>query len=152
MKLEVGRKRLYNSTYKEKFGREDVVHWDAIPIKTEQELLLEFVSTNSSYLQGIRLAIDAGEGTLEVNGIKARGMEFWEDTCPPKALIKCTSSEGLLSVYNLLHLGRTPRDIRSLTGSFGMLVEQHANEYTYRCNSYSFDGDFDHLVFRITLL
>ncbi len=150
MKFKIGRERIYNNNFNQK---EKVVQWDVLHIKTEQDLILEFISTNSKYRQGVRLAIDVGEGNLEVNGIKARAIRLWEDTAPSKVHIRCLSSEGLLSIYNVFDLGNYGNGgARSLLDSCGMLVEQKENIIIYHCNDSGFVSDFDKLVFQIEIL
>ena len=51
----IGRERLYNT---EDFNRDDVVLWDVLNVKPEQEINLEFISTNSKHRQGVRIAVD----------------------------------------------------------------------------------------------
>lgn len=146
----IGRERIYNDAFE---GRTDIVHWDVLKIKQEQELELELISTNSKYVQGIRLAIDAGNGYIEINGFREKGFLLWEDTMPQKQHIICKSEEGVLSVYNIFELEKGRRTSRkSLTGSCGMLVERNGNTITYRCNDAGFVTNFDKLVFSITLL
>lgn len=150
MKQILGRKRVYSKAFE---GREDVIRWDVLKIKQEQELELEIISTNSKYVQGIRLAVDAGNGYVEANGIKAKGVDLWEDTMPKKQRIMCKSEEGFLSVYNIFEAEKGRRTSRkSLTDFGGMLVECNGNTVIYRCNDMGIVTDFDKLVFSITLL
>lgn len=149
MKMRIGRERIYNTLFED---RKNVVQWEVLQIKNEQELNVEFISTNSRYRQGIRLAIDAGEGFVEVNGIKAKEMYLWEDTAPRKVHIKCLSSEGVLSIYNVFDLGIVRGGKRSLTDSCGMLVEYEHNTIIYKCNDAGFQSDFDKLIFQVEML
>lgn len=149
MKIEVGRKRFYNPYFE---NVKDVIQWEVVSIKNEQDLDLEFISTNSEYRQGIRLAIDAGEGYLECNGIRSREFTIWEDTAPQKTHIKCISEEGLLSVYNKFDAGKGNGGVQSQLDFFGMLVEYKDNIITFRCNEGTFQSDFDKLIFQIELL
>ncbi len=152
MKYEIGTKRLYN----ECFPDQEVVLWDVLNIKEEQELLFSFISTNSKYVQGVRLAIDAGEGYIEINSQKNKSFHIWETTCPKKVHIKCVSKKGLLSVYNIYDLGESvggrPGGVRSLGGYSGMLIENNNNIITYKCNDVGFETNFDKLIFQIELL
>ena len=61
MNKQIGREKFYNDVFE---GRKDVVNWEVLNIKKEQELNLEFVSTNSKFKQGVRIAVDAGEGYI----------------------------------------------------------------------------------------
>ncbi len=53
-----GNERIYNDLFD---CSSDVVQWDVLNIQTEQNIVLQFISTNSKYRQGVRLAIDVGE-------------------------------------------------------------------------------------------
>ena len=145
---DIGKQRLYNDSFE---GYDNVVHWEVLKIKHEQEMEVEFISTNSKYLQGIRLAVDVGEGYIEGNGVKASEIYLWEDTASKITTLKCVSEEGLLSVYNAFYEGPGTGGSSSQMDSCGMLVEEKDNTFTYRCNDEDFVTDFDKLVFRITL-
>lgn len=141
----IGKERIYNKNYK---GRTDVVAWDVLPVNNEQELELEFISSNSTFLQGVRLAIDTGKGELEINGIKDKGMKLWKNTAPKKVKIKCTSSEGKLSVYNISK--DENGNLISAADFQGMLIEEAEDIRIYRCNDIYPNDNFNKLVFKIT--
>lgn len=147
---KLGRERLYNNNFQEFEGK--VVMWEVLRIKQNQEIKLKFVSTNSKYRQGVRLAIDAGEGEIIVNGFKAQQLDLWEDTCPQVVTLKCSSSESVLSIYNIFDLGKERGGRHSQMDSCGMLVEQNENVYRYHCNDVGFQTNFDKLIFEIELL
>lgn len=149
MKFEIGKKRIYNTNFE---NIENVVHWEVINIKNEQEFHLKFVSTNSKYRQGIRLAIDAGDGYIEINNIRSKEFYLWEDTAPQCVLVKSISEEGMLSIYNVFDLGKERGGRRSQMDSCGMLVERKENTIVYKCNDVGFQSDFDKLIFEIELL
>ena len=87
--LEIGRKRIYNTIFE---NYKNVVRWEVLNIKNQQEFILKFVSTNSKYRQGIRLAIDVGEGYIETNDIRSKEMYLWEDTVPQQQIhVNCVS-------------------------------------------------------------
>ena len=143
-KDKIGRTRAYS---KDHLGREDVVIWDVLKIDKEQWIKIEFISKNSLYSQGIRLAIDAGEGHLECEGNVSKSMFFWENTAPKEFYVKCFSPEGLLSVYNLWDEGSGPR---SLMYGSGMIVEHDGTKTTYRCHDVTLENvRFDKVVFSI---
>lgn len=146
MKKEIGRIVTYSKAFE---GRNDIVRWDVLNIEKEQEIRLKFISTNSEYKQGVRIAVDAGEGYLETNGVKSKGMQLWEHTAPNVVYLKCFSSEGLLSVYNIFE-----RDgqIESQMHRTGMIKEEEGNKIIYRCNDTGRNTDFDKLVFQIEIV
>ena len=146
---DLGRKRIYNKNFHD--IDQEVVLWDVLDINNSEDILFRFIYTNSQYKQGVRLAIDVGEGYLEINGIQSKGMHLWEDTCLGEVKIHCESSEGKLSVYKIFNLGLTnPQGgVRSQVASCGMLVEQRNNVYVYHCNDAGFQTNFDKLVFEI---
>ena len=141
---DLGRKRIYNKNFHD--IDQEVVLWDVLDINNSEDILFKF-----TYKQGVRLAIDVGEGYLEINGIQSKGMHLWEDTCLGEVKIHCESSEGKLSVYNIFNLGLTnPQGgVRSQVASCGMLGEQRNNVYVYHCNDAGFQTNFDKLVFEI---
>lgn len=148
--LEIGRKRIYNTIFE---NYKNVVHWEVLNIKNQQEFILKFVSTNSKYRQGIRLAIDVGEGYIETNDIRSKEMYLWEETVPQQQIhVNCVSEEGLLSIYNVFDLGKERGGRRSQVDSCGMIVKQNANVYRYLCNDVGFETNFDKLIFEIELL
>lgn len=151
MKYIYGKEKIFNDEFL-KLGFKDVIRWDVVDINENQELDFEFVSTNSKYTQGIRLAIDVGEGFIEVNGVKSKEIQLWEDTCPKKAKIRCVSSEGKLSVYNIFDMGLERGGVKSQVDSSGMVVEREGNKLIYKCNDAGFQTDFDKLVFEIELI
>lgn len=148
MDKQIGKAPLYNTNFPDK----EVIQWDVIEIRQEQELILKFLSTNSPYRQGVRLAIDAGEGHIEINSIDyGRAVQLWYDTCPTELLIKCVSSKGLLSVYNVFDRGAERGGVRSQLASCGMIINSLNGERIYHCNDSGFVSDFDKLVFSIKL-
>lgn len=151
MKYIFGKEKIFNDEFS-KLGFKDVIRWDVVDIKENQELNLEFISINSKYKQGIRLAIDVGEGFIEVNGVKSKGIQLWEDTCPKKVKIRCMSSEGKLSIYNIFDIGPERGGVKSQVDSSGMIVEQEGNKMIYKCNDVGFQTNFDKLIFEIELL
>lgn len=151
MKYEIGKKRDYNKYYEER-GYKSVVRWEVLDIAKEQDIYLEFVSTNSKYKQGIRLAIDTGKGYIEIDGEQYKGVRLWEDTCPKSIKFRCVSSEGKLSIYNILDMGPERGGYRSQLPSSGMLVEEIDGYIVYRCNDAGFKTEFNSLEFRIKLL
>ena len=54
--------------------------------------------TNSKYKQGVRIAIDFGEGYIEINGIKSKEFQLCEDTCPHNIIMKCKEIIQLLKL------------------------------------------------------
>ena len=142
-------KPLYNANFPDK----EVIQWDVLKIKREQELILKFHSTNSIYRQGLRLAIDVGEGHIEINSIDyGKGVQLWYDTCPSELHLKCVSSEGLLSVYNLFDRGAERGGVRSQLASCGMIIDSIDGKRIYRCNDSGFVSNFDKLIFSIELI
>ena len=144
--MMVGNEKIYNKSFT---GRDDIVMWDVIEIAKEQQLKIKFISKNSKNRQGIRLAIDIGEGFIDINGIKNKGMEIWEDTAPNEFVCTCFSDSGLLSVYNIWDKGKG-RQSQLLTS--GMIIEKSKNLFTYHCNDYGFETKFDKLIFSVEKL
>ena len=129
MKKELGRQILYNYAFPDNM----VIHWDVLKVQ---------------YRQGVRLAIDAGDGYIEINDKRSKEIYLWEDTCQ-SLYIKCFSTEGLISIYNVFDLGKERGGIRAQTDSCGMLIECTNGKKVYRCNDAGFATEFDKLVFQI---
>ena len=146
-KDKIGRERYYSKDFE---GRDDIVTWEVTEIEPEQLIKFTFVSTNSKDTQGVRLAIDAGDGYLEIDGVKGRSMELWQDTAPREIICKCVSSSGLLSVYNTWR--RQDGNEFSFSYGAGMLLEEEGRKRVYRCNDWGIETNFDKLVFAIERL
>lgn len=146
MNKQIGRIRTFCKAFGE---RTDIVRWDVQQIKQEQILKLEFISKNSPFRQGVRIAIDAGDGIIEVNGQESKAIQIWEDTAPKEVIFKCKSKEGLLSIYNIWDEGRGRQ---SLSYTSGMILEEVGKKITYKCNDFGYDANFDKLVFSIEKL
>lgn len=147
----IGKKRTYNN----EFGdvEREIIKWEVLSIQKKQLVKVRFISVNSDNRQGIRIAIDAGKGTLTTNGVSGRAFELWEDECPKEFEIECSSDEGYLSVYNIFErneLGSMKK--YSQMDYSGMILEQKGNIYRYRCNDAGRNTNFDKLVFEIELL
>lgn len=147
MKYVIGKEILYNDFFE---NRKDVILWDVIKTKKEQEIEFKFISTNSDFRQGVRIAVDYGKGEFEVNDIRLREFYLWNDTAPEIVKIKCLSQEGLISIYNVWETERKKTEEQMPFS--GMLVERNGNKITYRCNNGLLDTNFDELVFEIELL
>lgn len=142
----MGKKRIYSKDFKDK---NNIVTWDVMKIEQGQNLVLRFISTNSKHRQGVRIAIDAGNGYIEVNEYKLNEIYLWEDTAPKEVKMKCFSDEGLVSIYNVWY---TERGSRSLSYKCGMIIEKNGNKIKYRCNDFGDNTNFDKLVFEIEII
>ena len=147
-----GKERLYNNHFEEL--NEKVILWESLPIQSKQRIIVRFLSVNSDNRQGIRIAIDAGKGSLTLNGASARQFFLWENECPKEFEIECESDEGYLSIYNIFERMDWAGVMRrcSQFSYSGMLLEQSGNIYRYSCNNATLDSKFDELVFEIELL
>jgi hypothetical protein len=146
MNKQIGRERYYNKAFE---NRNDVVKWEVLHIEKEQELNLEFISTNSKFKQGVRIAVDVGEGYIEVLGQKAKGVMLWQDNSPKIVNIKCFSSEGLLSIYNIWERDGS---YNSLLLASGMVIEKKEKKIIFNCNDSGLETNFDKLIFQIELI
>jgi hypothetical protein len=146
MNKQIGRVKTFCKAFE---GRTDIVRWDVQQIKQEQILKVEFIGKNSPFRQGVRIAIDAGDGLIEVNGQESKAIQLWEDTAPKVVMLKCKSKEGLLSIYNIWDEGRGRQ---SLAHTSGMILEDVGNKTIYRCNDFGYDTNFGKLIFSIEKL
>ena len=147
----LGKRRIINNSFEDR--SEEIIRWEVLEIPCNQRIKVRFISTASSNRQGIRIAIDAGDGELTVNGVSSKAFDLWEDTCPKEIEVECHSDEGYLSIYNIFE--RNEQGImrrHSQMNYSGMILEQNNNIYRYRCNDTGKDTDFKKLVFEIELL
>ena len=138
----IGEKRLYNKID----GREDVILWEVIDFDNSATFKVNFISTNSQFKQGIRFAVDCGDGDIEINGCHGKEFILMEDTCPKDAIVKVTAESGKLSIYNVYE--RADGNTRSLGDYSGMLLTEKSNVRVYSCKTSSLE-DFDTLVFSV---
>ena len=148
----LGKRRIINKNFEDR--NEEIIRWEVLEIPCNQRIKVRFISTASSNRQGIRIAIDAGDGELTVNGVSSKAFDLWEDNSPREFEIDCHSEEGYLSVYNIFErLSWTGKCERCSQMDYsGMILEQNNNIYRYRCNDTGKDTDFEKLVFEIELL
>lgn len=134
--------RIYSSGFAEQ-GRSDVVLIEVISVADREVLKLVFESTNSPWRQGVWLATDQ---VVVINNVKCPSAELWYDTAPREVLIQCRTEENILWLYNIWDDGNGRQ---SQAWTSGMLVEELANGWRYRCNDIGFETNFDKLVFRL---
>lgn len=130
-------------------------------INTEGKYRLhfKFISTNSEYKQHIGLSLYRFKGTVKINGEKVRlgkgeftGLKFSEDTAPKRFYVDVTVESGDVNVFNGADGWRA--DVENFTPSAvpAMIVEKDGNSsYTFYCNDYVYDDDFDDLVFELRI-
>lgn len=124
-------------------GREDVIKWEVQSIADGQEVKIIFLSKNSPYRQGIWFKTDK---RIEVMGQNFSSIELWEDTAQNELVLKCLTSNGVLSFYNIWDKGEGKK---SQLYSSGMVCEHQDNKVIYNCNDIGFETSFDKLVFSI---
>ncbi|MBQ1670171.1 MAG: hypothetical protein IKQ23_07675 [Treponema sp.] len=147
----LGKRRTYNSNFGD--VEKEIIKWEVLSIQKKQLVKVRFISVNSENRQGIRIAIDAGKGTLTINGVSGRAFELWEEDCPKEFEIECSSDEGYLSVYNIFERNEQGLMRKYSQMDFsGMILEQSGNIYRYSCNDTGRNTNFDKLVFEIELL
>ena len=147
----LGKRRTYNSNFGD--VEKEIIKWEVLSIQKKQLVKVRFISVNSENRQGIRIAIDAGKGTLTINGVSGRAFELWEEDCPKEFEIECSSDEGYMSVYNIFERNEQGLMRKYSQMDFsGMILEQSGNIYRYSCNDTGRNTNFDKLVFEIELL
>ena len=146
-----GKKRVLNRLFVD--CDVEVIRWEVLPVKKDQRIIVRCVSADPENRQGIRIAVDAGEGTLTANGVTASNFVLWKDECPEEVEVECHSGEGYLSIYNVFEETTWAGPaIRSQMDYSGMILEKSGNIYRYRCNNARLTQDFDKLVFEIELV
>lgn len=149
MRYEIGKKRIINENFSDM--KEEIVRWEVLKIKKEQTIHLKIISMNSKYMQGIRFAIDVGNGFLEIDYLKSKDIYFVVNENNMEGIIRCYSEEGLLSIYNIYYRTDDPHSMCSQMDFSGMIIEKTDNNFTFRCNDTGYKTTFDSLVFEITL-
>lgn len=148
----LGKKRILNSFFVN--CKDEVIKWEVLTINKTQHIKVRFISVNSDNRQGIRLAIDAGDGKLTANGQSGKSIELWEAECSCEIELECFSENGFLSVYNIFEkqswTGK--KEKYSQMDYSGMILEKKGNIYRYRCNNAILESEFDKIVFEIELL
>ncbi|KSU60344.1 hypothetical protein AS034_15995 [[Bacillus] enclensis] len=137
--------RIMNRGFHNK-GRSDVFKWETQSVNDGQEIRFTFLSKNSPHRQGVWLKTDKG---IEVMGETYSSIELWEDTTPKEVLLKCFTSEGILSFYNIWDRGAGRQ---SQSYSSGIVIDQKDNAIIYCCNDTGFETNFDKLVISVEKL
>ena len=111
----------------------------------EVTLLIEFISTDSDWKQGIVLQT---KGKLIVNGKSlANKIVLWEHTAPKQIELTVKTNDKTLFVYNVWDIGD---GIIQYGHNGGALFIEQTNQTTiYHCNDGYPDDDFDDLVFKV---
>lgn len=151
MKISYGEERIYNKNFNNLSP--NIILWEVLKIEKFQKIMIRFISQKSIYRQGIRIAIDVGDGFLSTNGVEAKSVNLWMDETPQNIIIECYLDRGLLSIYNIFEkLDGWGKGKYSQTAYSGMIIERKDNIYRYKCNDTGLQTDFDKLVFEIELL
>lgn len=146
-----GEKRIYNKNFHDL--SKNVILWEVLKIGEYQKIIVRFISRKSLHRQGIRIAIDVGDGFLRVNNIESKSINLWMDECPNGVVIECYSDRGLLSLYNIFEkLDGWGKGKYSQTAYSGMILERRDNIYLYKCNDTGIETDFNKLVFEIEMI
>ena len=141
--MKPGKQRIYSKAFE---GRDDIVKWDVRPISDGQIIKITFLSKNSPYEQGVRIATDRG---IDVNGQVFPGVRVWYNPESKEVTHRCLTRDGLLSVYNVWDRGS---GVMSLLHTSGMVIEEKGNLLIYHCNDSGLETSFDKLVFSIEFL
>ena len=121
----------------------DVWLIDALPCRPGDTFSLTFVDAAERWRQGVWLATD---GVLRVAEVEAPQFVLWRDTAPQTVLVRVATTDGLLRLYNVWDSGRG-LGVESQKATTGMLREEVAGGYRYRCNDIGNDPDFTSLTF-----
>ena len=143
--MAVGKERILNLNFSEP---EDVILWEVLAVKPEQDIKICFVGKNSPHRQGIRIAVE-DSGHISLNDNVSRGFQLWFDTAPSEIILHCHSTTGKVSIYNIYDAGS---GVKSQQHTSGMILRKYGRISYYHCNDYGFGGDFDKLVFSVELV
>lgn len=156
MHSSIGEKRIYNSNYLNELGIDNVIKWEIIPLNVGERMIVRFVSTDSSNLQGIRIAVDSGDAFLNFNGEVKKEFWFWENQYMGKDIELVSDANCNVSVYNACFIQKDksrPGIIRSYTDYAGMIMYTlNDNTFEYHCNDCIKSTDFKNLLFQISIV
>jgi hypothetical protein len=126
-----------------------------VEVKKGQEVKIDFISSKSSFRQGIEISLDKRKGFVEVNSQNLFTPVFWKDTAPSSFVIKCfpKKNEGQLNIWNIWQQHFNPEGrIDAWLGNSGINIEQlGTSSYQFRCSNGIGEIDFEDLVFQVTL-
>lgn len=149
-------KRLYSKTYSSELGLENIIKWEVLPLKKGERLSIKFLSTDSPYLQGVRVAVDSSEELLDFNGALKREYWFWENEYRDKPIELRALSDCYVSLYNVCYRQKDktrPGIVRSLGDYSGMLLDVIGdNTFVYHCNDLIKNTEFKSLVFEVKII
>ncbi len=126
-----------------------------VPVLRAGRFRIAFLSEPRTPPQGVDVKAEGGRITMR-NGEAYPVLRTWHDRCEDVVEYPFESGSGLLKVWNVY--SRTWRDGRvteeKWTGNAGMRVDHEADGgWRFRCSASSEEApDFDHLVFRLTIL
>ena len=146
--MEIGNELILNTAFAER-GLNNVVLWDVQNIKDGQSIKITFISTNSQHRQGIWLKTNKGIEIPSLENNVNKSINLWEDTAPKEIILKCHTTDGKLSIYNIWDEGDGKE---SQAYSSGMLINDKNGLLVYKCNDYGIDTDFSSLVFSLEKL
>lgn len=146
--MKIENEIILNSIFAEKV-LDNVVLWDVQNIKEGQSIKITFISTNSPHRQGIWLRTNKGIEIPTLENKVNKSINLWEDTAPEEIILKCHTTDGKLSIYNIWDEGDGKE---SQAYCSGMLINEKNGVLVYKCNDYGFDTDFNSLVFSLEKL
>ena len=122
---------------------------DTIDCSAGSVFRLVFESAEPRWRQGVWFGV---EGQLEVAGSTSPQVVLWRDTAPPAVdIVVRSTSDGLLRLYNVWD-SRRGRRRESQAATSGMLRDETANGFRYRCSDINPLPTFEALVFSLDRL
>jgi hypothetical protein len=108
---------------------------------------ITFEDAAERWRQGVWLAVD---GLLVVNDDELPQVVLWRDSAPRTVTLTVSKTDdGLMRLYNVWDSARGRR-MESQSATSGMVRQEIANGYRYRCNDVGPDRDFSALTFSVT--
>jgi hypothetical protein len=119
---------------------------DCIKVDESNLLVLNFLSVNSSWRQGVHVG---SRGTLRINNQEDKNFVLWSDygICEIPIQIVRKSKYGIW-VWNVWQVEGGP--MLYGCGGAAMIIEEKDTEKVYHCNDGHADDDFDDLVFKVS--
>lgn len=149
-----GVSRIYNLSYEEEKGIKSVIKWEVLRIPRKCRLRITRLEVlENTRPQGVRIAVDCGEGSISIDGQVASEHYIWLDDSNPIRDLDVEANSGLISIFNICWYDDHPtRKIWAQGDWMGMLVEESDNALIYRCNDCFFSSSFNSLIFSVEFI
>ena len=146
-KRNVGEERIFSRAWP---SEPEAILWEVLEVPSESSIILRFLESGSPRLQGVRIAIDVGDGYLESKGVQGRNFHLWNrEEMPPEIHIAYHGHSGKVSLYKIWLEEDGKWDSQSYYSGMKLTFRDHT--MVYDCQDYGTEPRFDSLKFSITV-